>query len=457
MGLNIEPSGYGARAMAVELKPGDVVLGKLTVERELGRGGLGAVYIVHHTLTHHRRALKLLHPQFREDKVVVERFLREASAAGRIGNPHIVETYDAGFLDDGAPFLLMELLSGQPLAEHLRDRGRLDVGETATLMMQCCDGLGAAHAAGIVHRDIKPDNLFVTQRGGQPFLKVLDFGISKFDTVLTGASPVTSENAAIGTPLYMAPEQLRGEKDLDARADIYALGIVAYECLAGGTPYDATSFAELAVKVLGGRPPRLETLRPELPPALCEVVHRAIALSPAARYASATELSAAFANFTQGSTAPHLPRQLVDDVGLDSTQVSGKQPALVPVVDAPLPALATPAVPDTREVIELRDPKPKPSGNKTVIGLAVAAALLAAGVGGIVYRDAQKEKHETPVVVAPKPPPPPVEPEVKQVLPPGPVVEAPAPDAGAVAAPPPKKRPAKKNDTGLVNDINEGS
>ncbi|MER2564586.1 MAG: serine/threonine-protein kinase, partial [Myxococcaceae bacterium] len=168
--------------MDEQLQPGVVLLGKLRVVRLLGAGGLGAVYEVEHELTKHRRALKLLHPRHRENTEVVQRFLREASAAGHIGDPHIVETFDAGELPSGEPFLLMEMLEGQPLANLFRDSGRLPIALACDLVCQAAEAVDAAHRAGIVHRDLKPENLFVTQRAGKPFIKVLDFGISKFDS-----------------------------------------------------------------------------------------------------------------------------------------------------------------------------------------------------------------------------------------------------------------------------------
>ena len=168
---------------------------------------------VEHTLTHHRRAMKVLHDRYALTPEVIERFLREASAAGRIGNPHIVETFDAGQLEDGTHYLLMELLHGQSLASALRGALAPTPVEAVAWLRQACLGLAAAHAAGVVHRDLKPDNLFVTRDAeGRPFLKVLDFGVSKFD-VLSGDGPrLTREGSTLGTPMYMAPEQLAGER-----------------------------------------------------------------------------------------------------------------------------------------------------------------------------------------------------------------------------------------------------
>jgi serine/threonine-protein kinase len=273
------------------LGPGTVVADKLRVVRALGQGGMGAVYEVEHVFTKHRRALKLLHAQFAASPAVVARFLREASAAGRIGNPHIVETFDAGQLPGGEPFLVMELLSGVALDQHLARRGRLPPGEAIEILKQACDGVDAAHKTGIVHRDLKPENLFL-QKGERPFVKILDFGISKFDDSLVDAPALTTEGAILGTPYYMSPEQVRGQT-LDARADVYALGVVAYECLTGRRPFMADNLAELGVKIHEGKHRSLRELCPDVPEALADVVARAMAVDKNARYADAGELGAA--------------------------------------------------------------------------------------------------------------------------------------------------------------------
>jgi serine/threonine-protein kinase len=271
---------------------GDVVAGKLRVIRTIGVGGMGAVYEVEHTLTKHRRALKLLHREFSRSAMVVQRFLREASAAGRIGNAHVVETFDAGTLESGEPYIVMELLQGRTLADEILERGALPVAEACEILLQACNGMRAAHAAGIVHRDLKPENLFLVQ-GENPFVKILDFGISKFDPELTGAHGLTQEGSALGTPFYMPLEQVRGEKDIGVQADVYALGVILYECLTADKPYSAETLPHLVVLIHEGRyaPPSMK--RPELPRECDAVVATAMAADRVKRYASIDELEQA--------------------------------------------------------------------------------------------------------------------------------------------------------------------
>jgi serine/threonine-protein kinase len=281
------------------LAPGTLLAGKFRVVSLLGEGGMGAVYEIEHELTKHRRALKLLHKSMAAMPSVVERFLREASAAGRVGNPHIIETFDAGVLDTGEPYLVMEILRGQPLASRIA-QGPMPFAEVVDLMGQAAAGVQAAHAAGIIHRDLKPDNLFITDGGdGRPFVKLLDFGISKFDPTKTGGLQLTQEGAALGTPYYMPPEQIRGEGSLDARADVYALGVILYECLAGVRPYEAETLAHLAILIHTGQPTPIAQLRGDLPPGFAALVHTAMATDRGQRMQTAAELRAALERYGQ--------------------------------------------------------------------------------------------------------------------------------------------------------------
>lgn len=366
----------------------DTVLGqKLRVVRLVGQGGLGEVYEVEHLLTRHRRALKVLKAQWRSDSGLVERFLREASAAGHIGNPHIVETYDAGMLEDGSPYLLMELLEGQSLDVVLRWNGRLDVGVAGRLMMQVCGAVAAAHDAGIIHRDLKPENLFLLKRDGHHFVKVLDFGISKFDTGLTGHAKVTNTFTSLGTPLYMSPEQMRSSKDVDERSDVYALAVILYEAISGAPPFNAESFAELAAMVLRGEAKSLNVVAPEVPLELSRIVARAMAPDRQHRHPSVRALAEALEPFASSgvTSLTELPRRAEvwaerQEAAADA-EVSGWGPT------APPRGAMAPTTSSAGELTEVPDrPKDDTPRRFGIAAVVVIALLSSVGVGAWAIR-----------------------------------------------------------------------
>jgi serine/threonine-protein kinase len=319
------------------------VAGKLRVVRTVGFGGMGVVYEVEHELTKHRRALKVLHARAAQQPGVLERFFREASAAGRIGNAHVAEAFDAGRLESGEPYLLMELVEGETLDQRLRRQGVLGPGELAEIVCQACEGVQAAHEAGIVHRDLKPENLIVAARDGAPFVKILDFGISKFDAERTGSMGITTEGLVMGTPYYMSPEQVRGASLIDVRTDVYALGVILYECSSGVRPYDARSIEALAVFIHEGNAVPLAERQPTLPPDFCAVVHRAMAKDRDQRYPSARALGEALLPFrargARGSFTAPGPRVVVRPSARPSptaTDAQGRLSSVVPSTDAAL-------------------------------------------------------------------------------------------------------------------------
>lgn len=301
------PEGTGLNDQPL-LAPGAFITDRLVVERRIGAGGLGEVYEVTHKFTRHRRAVKVLHTLFRRDQDVVARFLNEASAAGRIGNPHIVETFDAGLLDDGSPYLVMEFLDGKPVREVLRAQGRLEPGLAAAMMVQVCAAVQAAHDAGVIHRDLKPDNLFLTERDGRAFLKVLDFGISKFqvDGAEKALKDATRTGITMGTPRYMAPEQLKSARNADGRSDVYSLGVILYELLSGEAPFDAESFVELALRIIAGEHRSLQLVDVAIPRALSAIVEKAMCASPDERFQSAQALGAALEPFARNQSVREL-------------------------------------------------------------------------------------------------------------------------------------------------------
>jgi serine/threonine-protein kinase len=413
------------------LPPGTLIAGKLRLLRTLGAGGMGVVYEVEHEITKHRRALKVLHAYAAEQPGVVERFLREASAAGRVGNAHVAETFDAGKLESGEPYLLMELLDGETLDHRLQRSGPLDPGDLCDLIHQACEGVQAAHEAGIVHRDLKPENLMIVSRDGAPFVKILDFGISKFDAERTGSLKLTTEGLVMGTPYYMSPEQVRGSSTIDARTDIYALGVILYECACGVRPFEAAAIQHLAVLIHEGKPVPLAERRPSLPPAFYDVVVRAMAADREQRFASASALAQALAPMRRRTSAGPSSRSIqspASRVVVEPTsggpRVTGAVPlaGAMPSTHAALAATVTTGAPVARG----RSPR--------VLGLAAVGVVLVAGVAVALTRSS----HTTPTSNTPvAAPPAQVEPQraPAATLPPMPV-ELPVPPLPAPVKPP---------------------
>jgi len=401
------------------LAPGTILAGKFRVISRLGEGGMGAVYEIEHELTKHRRALKLLHKSMAAMPSVVERFLREASAAGRVGNPHIVETFDAGVLESGEPYLVMELLRGQPLSARIA-AGKMPLLEVVDLIGQAAAGVHAAHGAGIIHRDLKPDNLFITEGAdGRPFVKILDFGISKFDSQKTGGLQLTQEGAALGTPYYMPPEQIRGEGSLDARADVYALGVILYECLSGVRPFEAETLPHLAILIHTGQPKPIAEHRPDLPQGLIGLVHSAMAADRGQRMQSAGEL-----------------RSMLEHYGPVGFRSQIRNSPLPPPSIVPARALSTSAAGVSLRPAALAAKSPKPAW---LIASALGVGAVAALGGGLWWLTAHSAANEI-ASAAPSPPtagasvPPPVvrEPVAPASAPPA----SAAPSVGAALAEP---------------------
>ncbi len=265
---------------------GTLIAGKFRVVRVLGTGGMGVVYEVIHEITRHRRALKTLNAKSREQPSAVERFLREASAAGRIASPHITETFDAGVLDSGEPYLVMELLEGETLEARMQRKRRLGFEEIIAIFSQAAEGIQAAHDAGIIHRDLKPENIFLTKTRAGMGVKILDFGVSIFDE-RHRLDRSTQDGTILGTPYYMSPEQVRGERQLDGRSDVYALGIMLHECANGVHPYPAETVPAIIANVIEKRPAPLVDLVPGISPLLSAVCARAIEKDPEGRTPSA--------------------------------------------------------------------------------------------------------------------------------------------------------------------------
>jgi tRNA A-37 threonylcarbamoyl transferase component Bud32 len=269
-----------------------------TIVRTIGEGGMGRVYEARHTrIASKRFAIKTLHPEYLRQPDVLARFQREAEAAASINEPHVVGVYDVDRTPEGRPFMVTEFLEGQDLGALLRAHGRLQLGFAVRIVRQCCKALAAAHAQGVVHRDIKPPNVFLTGDPKAPLAKVLDFGISR----IAGreSTNLTKTGMIMGTPAFMAPEQARGAKT-DARTDIYALGALLYTALTGREPFDAGDPQAVLVAVLTQDPPRPRAIEPSIPEHLELCVQRAMAKSPDDRFQDMVELDAALAPYDPG-------------------------------------------------------------------------------------------------------------------------------------------------------------
>ena len=283
-------SDEGARHGA--FRPGARIADKYVVERLIGEGGLGIVVAARHVHLDQVVAIKSLRPNALATKGVAERFLREARLAAKIRSEHVVRVYDVGTLPDGAPYMVMEYLAGTDLGRQLSANGPLSVERAVDYVLQACEALAEAHVAGIVHRDIKPDNLFIaTSAGGKSILKILDFGISKMATRnTTSDNELTEAGDKFGTPVYMSPEQLLSARDVDARTDVWAMGVVLYELLTGKLPFDG-DLPELCSAILTKPPVPLAAARPYLPEALQGVIDRCLEKKLEDRFQNVAELA----------------------------------------------------------------------------------------------------------------------------------------------------------------------
>ena len=270
----------------VQANPGEILLGKYRVEEVIGIGGMGRVVKASHLYLQQPVAIKILLPQMAESQSTVARFVREAQATVRLRSEHIARVMDVGTMPDGTPFMVMEFLEGFDLNQILRHHGPQLPQPVVDLILQACEGISEAHALGIVHRDIKPSNFFITRRpDGSTLLKILDFGISKTPAEL---NELTGTQTVIGTPTYMAPEQMRTARSTDPRSDIWSMGVVMYQMLAGRPPFEAETYAELVIKV-GTEPPT--PLHVAMPPGLDSIVMRCLEKDPANRIQNVGDLA----------------------------------------------------------------------------------------------------------------------------------------------------------------------
>ena len=275
------------------LKEGDVLAGRYRIERVIAMGGMGVVVAARHIQLGQRVAIKVLHENTASPQTTA-RFLTEAKASAQLRSEHIVKVSDVGLLDSGEPFMVMELLEGQNLAEVLAAEGPMPVTRAVEYVLAACEGIAEAHAARIIHRDLKPENLFRAVRSnGSTIIKVLDFGVSKaLSEDIRAEGTVTTTDAVFGSPFYMSPEQMLSATQADERSDVWSLGVVLYELVTGKTPFEADNMAGIAVAIATQPPRPLRAHAPGAPPELEAVVEKCLQKNPALRYPNVGELAA---------------------------------------------------------------------------------------------------------------------------------------------------------------------
>jgi len=288
---------------------GELVADKYRVEEIIAAGGMGVVVGAQHVQLGQRFAIKFLLSDA-EHEAAVERFLREARAAARIDSSHVCRVFDCGTLPDGTPYMVMEHLVGHDLGQELKNRGPLPVSEAADLILQAIEGIAEAHAVGVVHRDLKPTNLFLYQKSGRPReVKVLDFGISKLAATEENVEEdLTSTSTMLGSPRYMSPEQVQNAKNVDARTDIWSLGVILYQLLDGATPFAGATMGETLGKVLLHAPPSIRSRRSDVPEGLASVVERCLMRDRERRYRNVAELALSLAPFGSAASQPSVQR-----------------------------------------------------------------------------------------------------------------------------------------------------
>jgi serine/threonine protein kinase len=424
----------------VELAPGTILLGKYRIDDLIGTGGMGNVVRASHLYLQQAFAIKILLPQMAESESTRQRFLREAQATVKLKSEHIARVIDVGTMHDGAPFMVMEFLDGNDLNQILRHHGPQVPAIAVDVLLQACEGIAEAHALGIIHRDIKPSNFFITRRpDGSMLLKILDFGISKTPV---GYDELTGTQTVIGTPSYMAPEQMKSGKAADARSDIWSIGVVMYQLLTGNLPFSGDSYAELVLKVGLEQPAPIPV---PLPTGLSEIILRCLEKDPNLRYQNVSEFARVLAPYATDPIAAaqsaartvRILQQRGTQQGVAVSPITGGGGLLTPVPISP--AQLTPRSWPPSQATSLSQGAGqitvRTRGGRGLMIAGIASLCVAAGVGGYAISQLSRSDntpHE-PHVQAPGP-----QTAAQPTTPTSPpsATESPAPSAPESPAPP---------------------
>jgi eukaryotic-like serine/threonine-protein kinase len=396
-GFHVIPSGPQQLA---GIQEGDVLDGKYRVERLLGIGGMGVVVAARHIQLDEKVALKILRPEALGDADAIARFALEARAAVKIKSEHVARVTDVGTLPSGAPYIVMEYLDGGDLDAWIEQRGPLAIEQAAEFILQACVAVADLHALGIVHRDLKPANLFCVQRTDRQLsIKLLDFGVSRFAPrggSLSGRTTVKGlgfpqASSLIGSPLYMSPEQMKTSGEVDARADIWALGIILFELLTGRVPYSAETMTELAIKIATEPTPSLRGLRPEVPPELDAIIGKCLEKDRRQRYGNVAEFAFALLPFAPRRAIAHFERieGIVEASGLSADAVEAP----------PSPRIAPER--SSRETLPPfgRTIAKSPRRKATVLGASIVGAAVLLAIAGAIW-ERESTRRQDPGVPA---------------------------------------------------------
>jgi serine/threonine-protein kinase len=407
---------------------GRLVAGRYRVLKPLGEGGMGQVYLAEHEAIEKKIALKVLRPEFSRKEDIVSRFQQEAISASRIKHPNVLEVFDFGRLDGGEAFLAMEFLDGHDLADELSRSGILDPSRALPIAMQICRALAAAHARGVVHRDMKPDNVFLQRTVDGEIVKIVDFGIAQLRSTEEAAQSeprrrrLTKTGMIFGTPEYMAPEQAGG-RATDHRVDVYAVGVILYEMFSGAVPFTGDSFIAVLSAAVHEPPPLLTAVNPELriSAGLQEVIMRALAKKPSDRFATMNDLMTAILATPEGSmfglsmlggfTHPGFSSAPLGPVPAQTAAQFGAPVNTLVVNDPTAVTLVSPV-----ETVELGTPKTVVAAESRTLVASVAQTLASAGGGSarseamgtprtvVVPQDAMRAPETRPLTPAPRAP-----------------------------------------------------